>query len=304
MTIKHLVLSSGGIWGLSCYGALREAEKAGFWRLTDIESIYGTSAGAILGAILALGYSWDWIDDYLIKRPWHQVFKLDLSSLFSVYQTRGLLTKQCMIDIFTPLLLGKDLTSDVTLREFFEVTRIEFHCFSTEINSGDKLTSVDISHLTHPDWRLVDAVYCSACLPVLFTPVLHGNQCFIDGGITNHFPIEACSTGRPLSEIFGINKTYGVADQSPTIGENSTIFEYLFSLILKVSKAAEEPQQVVIPYQLDIELSTTSIADVFNVTSLQEERVKLIEHGVNAWTVSASATVGRWRRPAELQGSL
>ena len=33
-TIKHLVISGGGTYGLSAYGVLRELHKNGFWSLT------------------------------------------------------------------------------------------------------------------------------------------------------------------------------------------------------------------------------------------------------------------------------
>ena len=37
-TIKHLVISGGGTYGLSAYGALRELHKKGFWNLSNIQS--------------------------------------------------------------------------------------------------------------------------------------------------------------------------------------------------------------------------------------------------------------------------
>jgi predicted acylesterase/phospholipase RssA len=49
------------------------------WKnLENIKSIYGTSMGAIIGTILVLNYDWETIDDYLIKRPWNNIYKFDL----------------------------------------------------------------------------------------------------------------------------------------------------------------------------------------------------------------------------------
>ena len=55
-TIKHLVLSGGGVSGFTFYGILRETHRIGLWKLENIETMYGTSIGAVLSVMLALGY--------------------------------------------------------------------------------------------------------------------------------------------------------------------------------------------------------------------------------------------------------
>jgi predicted acylesterase/phospholipase RssA len=52
MTIKHLVISGGGPLGLRYLGALEKLEQEEFWKLENIESIYGTSIGSIIGAFI------------------------------------------------------------------------------------------------------------------------------------------------------------------------------------------------------------------------------------------------------------
>ena len=70
MVIKHLVFSGGGPIVLISYGAAKQLNKKKFWEIENIETIYGTSVGAYMGTLISLGYEWDWIDDYFIKRPW------------------------------------------------------------------------------------------------------------------------------------------------------------------------------------------------------------------------------------------
>ena len=50
--IKHLVISGGGAAGFSYYGVLKQTQLKGLWKLEDIQSIYATSAGAILAVII------------------------------------------------------------------------------------------------------------------------------------------------------------------------------------------------------------------------------------------------------------
>ena len=75
MTIKHIVISGGGPTGLLSYGAAKYLEQQQFWSMENIESIYGTSIGALFGVILSLHHDWKTIDDYIIKCPWNEILK-------------------------------------------------------------------------------------------------------------------------------------------------------------------------------------------------------------------------------------
>ena len=68
MNIKHLVISGGGPSFFQYLSAIQNLEKHNFIDLTKIESIYGTSAGAIVGTLLCLKFNdWDTINDYFYK---------------------------------------------------------------------------------------------------------------------------------------------------------------------------------------------------------------------------------------------
>ena len=89
MPIQHIVLSGGGPIGLAHLGALKELEKSNIWKLSDLKSVYGTSAGGILGLLLCLKYDWDTAIDYFVKRPWANAFKIKPEDIFNVYQKKG-----------------------------------------------------------------------------------------------------------------------------------------------------------------------------------------------------------------------
>ena len=63
MTIKHIVINGGGpnMWYM--YGALKHLHEKSIWNLENIESVYATSAGALLFTILVLINDWDDIDN-------------------------------------------------------------------------------------------------------------------------------------------------------------------------------------------------------------------------------------------------
>ena len=119
MVIKHIVISGGGPTGLLSYGAAKHLAQQGFWSHDTIETIYGTSIGSLIGAMLCLKHEWATLDDYIIKRPWEKVIVESLE-LFELFSCKGMAKLKLLDDIMQPLLESKDLTLGVTLREFYE----------------------------------------------------------------------------------------------------------------------------------------------------------------------------------------
>jgi len=277
--IKHLVISGGGATGLSYYGILKETNRMGLWNLEDIETMYGTSIGAILIVILSLKYDWKTIDDYLIKRPWHNVYKFTMYSVIDSYQKRGIFNIEEMEETFLPLFNGKDISIDVTLKEFYELTKVELHIFSVEINS---FKIVDFCHKTYPDWRVIDAVYCSSCLPVMCSPFIKENNSYCDGGLISNYPLEHCiNDGADPNEILGICRT-NKKQNNELFGETSSLIDYLMLLVNKCSKNLFlSKKKIQIKNEYVIESEPTTIYNMYCFVSSSEEREKLINWGVN-----------------------
>ena len=282
--IKHLVLSGGGAVGFIAYSILREANKSGIWNIESIESIYGTSAGAIIGVFIALNYDWGEIDNYIINRPWENVFKFDISSVLRSFDSKGFLGKKIIEEIICPLLRGKDLEPTITMQELYEYSKIDIHIFSTEIH---KYESVNISHKTHPHWRVIDAVYCSACLPIMFMPYLNDGGCYADGGIIINYPIYAClESGVNPDEVLGI--TFPKQQETiRTITEKSSLFDYLFLILNKMREQsylyAIKNKDYTIKYEIEVENAIDIVYDFVNVLSSQKERSLLLDKGVEIW---------------------
>ena len=73
MTIKHLVLSGGGIVGFVEYGILKELTQKKIIKYENVETIYCTSVGSIVALIYLLNLDSNIVDNYLIKRPWKKL---------------------------------------------------------------------------------------------------------------------------------------------------------------------------------------------------------------------------------------
>ena len=280
--IKHLVMSGGGPAGFVTYGSARYLSNKDFWRLADIESIYATSIGGYIGIVLSLGYDWDWLDDYLIKRPWDKIVDISPMSIIDVYSKKGLLDVKFIETTILPLFTAKNLSENVTMIEFYEHTKIDIHMFSTEIN-GSRLKKVDISHTSHPSLRVVDALAMTMAYPFVFSPVCIDNQCFIDGGLMNNYPLRDCIENQKCeeSEILSFKNVWVVDDCKVT--NDSNIFDYISTIFRKMNREIDtEVEQGEIKHTVRCLIEELNgLPAWYDALSSEKNRRQLIERGSN-----------------------
>lgn len=245
MTIKHLVIAGGGQTIVQSLGAIYYLCKQNFLSLDNIDTIYGTSAGAILGAILALRFDFETINNYIIKRPWHKIFPFNIQLIFDAYSKKGFYDKQAFVQLFKPLFDVKDISLDVTLKEFYDLTKVNLHVFSFEVTN---LKKTDISYVTHPDLQLLQAIHMSCALPVVFSPVFIDGKCYIDGGMECNYPLqEILDVGYQEEEILGFTNNYKV-DVKSQITEDTNLINFVVSFLFKVigGYATDEKQKRIV----------------------------------------------------------
>jgi predicted acylesterase/phospholipase RssA len=281
MTIKHLVISGGGPSGVLIYGIVSQLEKKGFWNLTNIKSIYGCSIGAYIGVILSLGYEWEWLDDYFIKRPWDKLVTSSKTRLIDIYEKKCLLNENFYREGTIPLLRAKNLSDDITLLELYEYNNIDIHMYATNINSVG-LEKIDISHKTHPNLSLITSLRMTMAFPLIFEPIFYENNCYIDGGLVNNFPLNDCLSQQKCDpdEILGFKNIYKT-DNNNSINEKSSLLEFTVMLIKKMQSAINtEPEQEKTKYTVNCLLEDLSGFDKWYEALHKEEcRRKIVENG-------------------------
>jgi len=245
--IKHLVISGGGPIMVQVLGAVQQLEKEEFIDMKNIESIYGTSAGAIIGILICLKFDWETVNDYIIKRPWQDVFPIKVQNIFDAYTKKGVFDIKTIEKCFKPLLDAKDIPMDINLNDFYKLSNIELHLFSFEIN---EYKVYDISYLTHPNLSLMTAIQMTCALPVLVTPVCIEDKCYIDGGMSSNYPLNYCiQSGKNSDEILGFKNKY--SEEKNYINAESTILDFLLSFLFKaVFSINTDKSQPIIKYEL------------------------------------------------------
>lgn len=230
MTIKHLVISGGGASLFQCLGVLYSLETNNYFNFENIKSIYGTSAGAIIGVCIALKFDWETIIDYIIKRPWKDVFPVKVQNILDSYTKKGIYDKTNIEKCFKPLFDAKGISLDINLEDFYKLTNIELHFFSFEMN---QYKIEDVSYLTHPNITVITALQMTSALPILMTPVCIEDKCYIDGGISCNYPIQFCiNSGKSIDETLGIKNAFLI--NKNIINEDSNLLDLLMSFLCKI----------------------------------------------------------------------
>lgn len=306
MVIKHLFIGGGCFYGFSFFGLLKHSAMQNVWALSNIKTIHGISAGAVIGTIISLNIEWDVLTQYLIDRPWNKLFQLNMYSTINSIQNRGIFTKTEFDEILKPIFLSKDLSCDITMKQFYEYTGIEHYYYITKISTKtSKLESVLVSYKTHPDWKLLDVVYMSSCLPILFSPFfLDDENIYLDGifGLYGN-PIDnlICKNhdhdhdhddddDDHADGILTINKEELLSIDmenhkiTPLAILEASLFDYLVHFLLCLFlKNRDSDNQLNYKHKFIIEREPFNIETIYLVLNDKNERARLVDLGIKTF---------------------
>ena len=280
MTIKHLVISGGGSSGIKSLGILKELWDQSFWNIIDIQTIYATSAGSLISLLLILEADINTITNYVLNRPWHEAYPLDISQIFDMYKNKGFYGNNITEIFFKPFLDSKDLPLTITMQELFEYSGIELHIFSLEIND---FKMCDISHKTFPNLPVLTALHMSIAIPIVIAPVCLENKCYIDGGIISNYPLQYCLDQDPkpdITEILGLRNH--AHNEFNNITTESTILDFLIHFTNKILYQVDtELKQLVISNEVIYNSGYLTLQTLSNTLYSSTIRKELFNDGIH-----------------------
>lgn len=273
MTIKHIVISGGSVYGFMYYGILKELLQQKMLHLSDIKTIHATSVGCIIGILVSLSLPWEDLDKYLISRPWQDVFQFSFLSLVNCFSTNGIFTKDAIQSIFLPVFNAKDIDITITMLEFYTLFHIELHFFTVAVS---EFQVIDLSYKTHPHWTVVECVYASCCVPILFQPFAKEGIIYTDGGFLCNCPIQQLMNDQDIGigkEVLCIN-----IDSSSKLTSDYNLFSYLFVIFSNMihNKHSFFVDKV---HYICVKQTNIHIFDIGTICSSSEERKRLIACG-------------------------
>lgn len=189
-----LVLSGGGAKGFAHIGVLKVIEQAGL----EIDYIGGTSMGAVIGGLYAANYSANEIEaiitsidfkvllqDILARRQSsffekqfgeHHLISFPVNSQFKISLPKAIAKGQSVYNELNQLFEHVNTVTE------FDQLPIPFFCIATDLETGEAQL-LDQGYLP-------EAIRASASLPTLLAPMEVNGRSYIDGGVSNNFPVD------------------------------------------------------------------------------------------------------------------
>lgn len=240
-----LVCKGGGVKGIALVGALSFFEEEGYiWK-----RVAGTSVGAIVASLVAVGYS--------AKEIKNIMFNLD----FNQFADKDTLQSIPLVGLITSLLISKgihsgDYVENFLTEKFERKGKKYFRDIYSDGKSRLKVIATDVTRhklITLPDdlveyninpldFEIAKAVRMSLSIPFFYEPMVLNmgkTPCYIvDGGLLSNFPIWIFDVkDNPRWPTFGFNLYDNV--EKTSINSNGFI-PYLIDVIETSLLTSEE----------------------------------------------------------------
>lgn len=222
-----VLLSGGGARGLAHVGVLKEIEKAG----VRVDYIAGTSMGAIIGGLYASGYSAAQIEEIILSINLNDLITDDfprqnksfyekedderyaLTIPFDDFKFRFPSSISKGVNLYDELV--HKLAHVHSISDFRKLP-IPFFCMVTDIETG---ASIQLE-----DGFLPLALNASGALPTLFDPIEIDGKLYVDGGVTNNYPIDELEA-KGVDFIIGVDVQSSLSDRSQLVSASNILMQ-------------------------------------------------------------------------------
>ncbi len=232
------VFEGGGVRGIAFIGAIQAMEEEN----VEWERLAGTSAGAVIAALLASGYK-----SYEIR---DQLSDIDFSKL----RGRTILNRLPVVGTFLALMvhLGiykndyletwlDSLLAEKGIKTFADLPEGKLKIIASDISNGQMLILPDDLgryRMTPADLKVSTAVMMSTSLPFFFRPVIwkskdRNKSYILDGGLLSNFPIWIFDTDNPRFPTFGFHFVKNEVNINAVIPTPIHLFKNIFKTMLQ-----------------------------------------------------------------------
>lgn len=169
-----LALSGGGARGFAHFGVLKALEEVG----VKVDMISGTSAGAIVAASHACGYSVEEAKKLVSKT---KIFKV----VWPAFSWKGVFSMSRSEEVFRKHFPVDD----------FSATKIPLFVTATNLNTGQP----QVFH----EGSMIKPIMASCCIPFIFDPIKIDDNVYVDGGLVSNLPSEPLA--KHCDVVIGVN---------------------------------------------------------------------------------------------------
>ena len=186
INLKHLVLSGGGLLGISYIGLFKYFEEKNY--IKTIESITGSSAGAIFGSLLALGYTSNELNLIVKQMVFKDYLQINIDSILNFTRKKGFDSGNKLNLFIKKCIYNKTNNENFTFIQLYEKYNINLQIGVTNLTQHKfELLNKD----SYPDLPIHTAISASIAIPFILEPIIINNDIYCDGGILDNLPIDS-----------------------------------------------------------------------------------------------------------------
>ncbi|MGR6858385.1 patatin-like phospholipase family protein [Bacillus halotolerans] len=273
------VFSGGGVKGVALAGAYEALEEKGF----RFARLAGTSAGAVIAAFIASGYSSkeihaliEEVDGERLLDQRYSFLPLKMLQWVSIYWRLGLFKGDTLEKWIADLLRAKGV------RVFGDLKKGSLRLIASDLTNGTMIVLPDdlVRYGLNPDlFPVARAVRMSCSIPYFFEPIKlktdTGTATVVDGGVLSNFPIWLFSKERKRP-VIGV--TLAPNERERPKKNIGNAFE-LFGALFETMKDAHDARHIASRYEQNIIFLPVDnvMATEFHLT--QQKKLALIELG-------------------------
>lgn len=260
-----LALSGGGIRGIAHAGALKALEDNGI----KIDAIGGSSSGALISSLYALGYSPYYIY-ILFKRYAKDIVGMNSAPIISEIknyitnkriQIKGLKADNSLEEAYNQLAMRKGVKTMKDIKNMplvipaVDIGKGKEYIFTNRIPND---TQDEEQYIT--DISIGKAVKASSCFPAIFCPCEFKDHIFLDGGVLDNIPVSEVKKQ-------GVDKVIAINFKADDIDENSNIMDLAMRTIDIMGNKVSEENLEQSDFILTIGTDKTGLLDVDKLDS-------------------------------------
>ncbi len=282
---SNLVFEGGGVKGIAYVGALEVLEQQNI--LPGIKAVAGTSAGSIISALLALGYTpgdiHNIMNDLDFKNFEDGWDPLRIPFTYGLYKGAFFLNWMQQQIEQAP---GKTLSVAATFADLQAAGGLDLHVFATDLNNKNVK---EFSFATTPTVPVAEAVRASMSIPLFFKAWQFSNNnpdnhIYVDGGVAFNYPITTFDT--PQNPDNPQTLGFYLTNLSGTPAPNNLAFDELLTYVKVLFDTLLSTQDIDFEREPSLKNRSVIINDLgisatdFKLTQAQKDA--LVEEGAKA----------------------
>jgi predicted acylesterase/phospholipase RssA len=221
-----VVVGGGGLKGLSFLGAIHFFKESGV--LDKVETFAGTSVGAVICLLMALGYT---PEDQLAMNL--DASFLKMKPLSDMVKSRSLFDFSLLMEKLEEACVAKMDTSP----SFRELRAFSGKSLRVVAYNASKNCQHLFSDVATPDVKVMEAVRYSCAIPLIFdTQTAENGDVFFDGGLVNNLPVDVVADD--ANNVLVVS-TAAVPPETPTLS-----FADIVQIIINVPTVSSDLQRL------------------------------------------------------------